>query len=473
VSAAVGWIAPALVWAATTWGAREILRGLGLIRCRAGDWGTAFGLGFTLYTGLVYAGAAAGVRIAAPLMIGAAGLVFVVGHLLGRRAPRRAAAPEPPAPWSPPERAVALLLTVSAAFMIINALYFPVTAMDAHSYDGRARFLVHDGRLDLALYHWPGYVWSGNSNMTYPPLFNLGLATAYAFGGWQSKMVTALFSLAWPLMLFGVLRPRLPRFAALMWTLAAVLTPEVFSHASYALLNVPAMALILGAAAAWFRFLEEGNRAWIGLAAAFAAGAAGVRPDALVPHAALGATALGFALADPRRRSELRRWIVPMIAAGGAPLATWGTWTLYLRFVVGVTHLSPISSGDTIGPGIMIGVLPRLLPNFDTYGAVFWLWAASLPLLVLRGRTRAALFHHAAAVLVLCGLLALFAGIDRSYGGGVADVVNSSFKRAVFYMIPLAVIGAALSPPWVWMAGVGRGWLHGGAPRPRMRPARG
>jgi hypothetical protein len=458
VNALLAWAGPAAYWGAVAWGGWGILRGLGLIRCRAGDWGTAFLVGFAVSMSLVYFAALAGAPIAAPLLIGAAAVTLGSGLLLARRRPlSRPAAP----PWTMAERVLLVGFAVYCIAVIQSALYFPTTAMDAHSYDGRAQFMLRDHRLDLGLYHWPGGPVTAQTNISYPPLMSLAFAGVYALGGWQPGLVIAGFALAWPLTIYGALRQRIPRFAALAWTLFLALTPEIFSHAANALLNLPAMALVAAEAISLARFLGSGERRWLLLAGILAAGASGVRPDALPVHAALWAVALAFSLSDATRRAALARWLPAFLAAGAAPAVTWGSWALYLRYVIGLSSMVPVGGGESIGVGAVLEAAGRSLFRWDLFGATFFAWVITLPFLVLRPRAgREARFFHAAAFAVLGALVIAFSLINPRYGGGTQDVLSMSFKRALFYLVPLVGLASALSPPWRQLARHGFRWVH-------------
>jgi hypothetical protein len=455
MTAAAGWLGPVAVWVAVTLGGRGLLTALGLRRCRVGDWGTSFLLGFTLFTSLLYAGALVGAAVGAPLILAAAWVVVAGGLLAARR--RRLPAPAP-VRWSPAEWVLAGALAVLTLVIVQNALFFPVIALDARSYAGRALYILHDRSLNLALYHWPGSEGIADTNISYPPLMSLGYAVTYALGGWQPKILTLFFALAWPLVVYGVVRSHLSRFAAMAWTLILTLTPEVLAHTTFALLNLPAMALITGEAAALAGFLDTGRRRWLVPAGVLAAGAAGVRPDAIVVHAALGAAAV-LTLILRRDRRVLVHALPPLLLVGLAPLLTWGSWTLYLATVVHVANLGPVARGATIGLPLVLGRLARFLVYWPTFGVTFILWLLTLPFVFTRAGTEAR-FFRLAVPLVFGALVVLFSLLDQGFGGGPTDVLNSSFKRALFYAVPLSGLAAALTPPWSRLAARGRGWVH-------------
>lgn len=447
----VEWLLPAVLWVTVTVGAHGLLLRLGVVRGRA-DWGLSILAGFSLYTGLVYLLALIGVPIGLPLVLGGAAVVLGAG-ILARQGIR------PPArerePWSPAERVLLVAFALYAIMNLEGILYLPVTGMDAHSYAGRALYLLHDGRLDLAIYHWPVPL-GGNSNLTYPPLYSLALAVPHAFGAWQPKVVNVFFALAWPLVIYGGLREHLPRPAALTWALILGFTPEVFAHMSLALINAPAMVLITGETISLARYVETGQKRWSGLAAILAAGASGVRPDAVVVHAVLCLLAL-YVLVSRGGRS--RNAMVPLVLAGLAPLLIWGTWTVYARTVIGFQADPPFGGDSVIGLGLVARKTLTFTLNWETFGVVFWAWAMTLPFLASFRVRGAAVFYQASALAVLVVLALLFSGIKTSFGGGPEEFLGTSYKRDLFYVVSLAGIAAALSPPWTMLVRAGNRWF--------------
>ena len=273
----IGWGVPLLIWFTVTLGARSWMARFGWTTHRVADWGTAFLLGYTLFTVLVYFLALAGVRIGPPLLIGAAVAVLASGWFLARGGARH----EPPPTrgkerWTPGELVLLTALVVYSLLAAVNSIYLPVAATDAHSYVGRSFFMLREGTLNVAIFNWPAIGITGATNITYPPLHSLAFGVSPAFGGWQPKFINGIFSLAYPLVVFGLLRQFFPRFASMFWTLLIAMTPEVFSHAGYALLNVPAMSLTTAEGFVLFHFVRRGGTRWLFLAGIFGMGAAGI-----------------------------------------------------------------------------------------------------------------------------------------------------------------------------------------------------
>jgi hypothetical protein len=170
---------------------------------------------------------------------------------------------------------------------------------------------------------------------------------------------------------------------------------------------------------------------------------------------------LCFALSDRGRRASLGRWLPLFLAAGAAPIVTWGSWALYLRYAIGLRSMIPVVDGESIVLAPVLEAAGRSLFRWSLFGATFFAWAVTLPFLVLRPRAgREARFFHGAAFAVLGALVIAFSLIDPRYGGGAQDVLSMSFKRALFYLVPLVGVASALSPPWRQLARHGFRWVH-------------
>ena len=459
MNALAGWGGPVLLWVAIAVGGRGFSARLG-----GNGWGLGFLTGFSVFLVLVYLSALAGVPIGLVLFLTIAAVTAVSGILLGRRVPR---APMHHEPWTPAERILAAALGLTAVLAMVKAVFFPVVAIDAHAYAGRALAMLHDRQLDIRLYHWPEAP-SSNSNLSYPPLMSLAYAVSPAFGGWQDKIVNVFVAWAWPLAIFETLRPRLPRFAALAWTLVLGLTPEIYAHISFDLLNLPAMALALGEAIGLAGYLETGNRRRLVHAGIFASGMCGIRPDGAVIHGALWIAFAVMAALGSRGHGFPRAHIPALLVAFLAPAITLGSWALYMQSVLGLSPQGPLNAGTPIGLGPVLrafGYFPFWLEGF---GITFYLFALALSWAgTRRRRERAGQFYFAATLVAAIAIAILFSRIDRGYGGGLGAVLPFSFKRSLFYLVPLAGLASALSPWGCALASWGRGWVHRSPSNPR------
>ena len=87
--------------------------------------------------------------------------------------------------------------------------------------------------------------------------------------------------------------------------------------------------------------------------------------------------------------------------------------------------------------------------TWGLFGGVFFLWAVSLLLGFRRRNTGpGTLYYRLCAPALLLVLVVLFSRISLEWGGGSSEVLGSSFKRALFYLVPLAGLAAAISSPF-------------------------
>lgn len=290
---------------------------------------------------------------------------------------------------------------------------------------------------------------------------SLAFAVSPAFGGWQHKIVNVFLALAWPLAIFETLRLSIPRFAALAWALVLGLTPEIFAHISFDLLNLPAMALGLGEAMCLAGYLESGDRNRLFLAGVFAAGMCGVRPDGAVIHGALWIAVALVAAFGLRQWSFRRAHVLPLVVSLLAPAITLGSWAIYMRSTLGLSPRGPLSGGVPIGLGPVLHALGYFPFWLEGFGITFYLFWLAVPWFGTR-RRRGSLgqFYLAATIVAAIAIVVLFSRIDRGYGGGPGAVLPFSFKRSLFYLVPLSGLAAALSPWGRALAHQGRGWVH-------------
>jgi len=143
----------------------------------------------------------------------------------------------------PPSAEIWLVLVIVLLVGAITAknLYWPVFANDAHSYDGRAKFMVRDGDIHIKLFDRI----SGQSNLAYPPNFPLALSLSYFWGAThQSKIVITFYFMALLLIFYSQLARTVSRLNALIFTLFLTISPEMYCHAALGLTNLPAAAYL-------------------------------------------------------------------------------------------------------------------------------------------------------------------------------------------------------------------------------------
>jgi hypothetical protein len=451
-----------LPWVALSLAGILFVRRLRLGGHPAETWGIGILTGLAGGTLLLFLFALAGLRLHKGLVLGTVALLLAgagfwewfaqrrEARRAGRAARRREAVPAAAA-WTPAEGLLGLLILFLFFTAAFKANFFPVRAMDAHSYDGRARWIASEETLALSFYEI--YAVNSTNNLTYPPLYPLTLALGHYAGGPGQGAVPYFF--AGVLLAFhGILARRVTRTAALFLTLLLCATPDVWNHAGLALTNLPAMAfwgtgLLLAASES---MKPDGSLRRIAMAGFLLLGAAGVRSDAtpLLLLPALAIAALGFPGASPGRRALVLALLI------APPAVITLLWQWYLKSGLGVIDRSPFRPSLLPEPRLVRVYGLALLRHAGTagvFGWVFWLAGALvLPSAVVVARrprsepARLYLLHVSVLLLGAAGLVMLFQQLRIEFGGGPAEIASTSYKRALFYLVPIAIASIGLSP---------------------------
>jgi hypothetical protein len=393
------------------------------------------GLGAVLAT-LTLLGVA-GVPLTAPLAIGVMGAAAVGGVLAARAARGRASAArtagEGASPWrgrwSAAEGVLAAVVVAVVAVAALRTTFYPVSAMDAHAYDGRARAIVAERTLDISWYDLPGI--DGRSNLSYPPGYPLSLALVYWLGGAHGRIVDIAWLSALLLVVFEFVARRRGRLAGLAAAFLVAAAPEFWRHASLGLTNLAATAAI-GAAtlAATDRARPWRSALLFGLATL-------LRIDSALP-----ALLVGLALAAGRRRfADLVIALPALVVAVGwqVPLGQW----------LNGSALSALRPSLLPDPALLARALGAALGNLvrpGLYGWCFLVFAGGLAVGLLRGRRPGAEVRCLAALVVVefLALVALYQQIDPAFGGGTGSYFANSLKRALFVLMPGAAVAGCL-----------------------------
>jgi len=400
-------------------------------------------LGLGAILGLLTGFGIAGVSLTGALAIGVslvvAGVAALGGRFVARHRPPNAALPtDSPlsggSPWrgrlTPAEGVLLAAIVLIVGVAAWRAAFYPVSAMDAHAYDGRARWIVAEQTLDLSIYDTPGL--DGRSNLTYPPGYPLSLALVYWFGGTEGKIIDIAWLVALLLVLFDFVSRRSTRLIGLVGVFLLVAAPEFWRHASLGLTNLATTAAI-GAATL---LATDRQSAWrpallFGLATL-------LRIDSVVL-----ALAVALFLALRWRSARMLLMAVPALAVALG-------WQLTLKARLGMDSTSALRASWapdwkllTDATAAAFGALSRQ----ELYGWCVAVFAFGLLVSIRRWR-RLPEDVRTLLLLVLVQFLAilvLYQQIDPAFGGGGGSYFANSLKRALFVLMPGGVAAGLLA----------------------------
>lgn len=237
-----------------------------------------------------------------------------------------------------------------------------------------------------------------------PPLYNYQQAALVALFGWNLPVLHALA--AGYVFLAGLAVLALARRFT-RWPVAAfllVMTSPTLLPQTNLMLDVPGMALVCTAVAAWVRGIDTGSKRWLALGAGAAAAALLTKYNSIVVLPLLG----WYAVLQQRWKSTL--WL-------GVPLGALAVWCLHNRlfFPAGTIHLLQAQSrfGVTATPAYA-----HAIKVLESFGSSFLILPA-LAVLV-RFRRAAGFARIVAGVLVATLLVELGILAGATSGSGTA-----------------------------------------------------
>lgn len=342
----------------------------------------------------------------------------------------------------------------------VKCLFWPPTEHDTlGSFDKLGRIMALEGKLKISLFK---YNLEGAGGV-YPPLYHGSFAYVYIFGAEMPKIITTLFFVSLLTTFYSAVKNFTGTTAAALATFILMLTPELFSHAALSLGNLPTTAYISGAVLATVTWIEkrtafkvshlggdlEGAKYfWLG--AVCMAGVIWIRSDTIVFIAA-AMVVLGLYFL------QTKDWKRPLIYSA-ISVAPFIIWNLYLKLKIGVAQAGKFDLGigyDSERMGVVGGYVKSFLfggvkggvDGGQLYGLVFVLFFLLLVInliLIYKAGIKTILIDKASALIFFFVSFALYFAVfyfinTKVQNAPIASLMESSFKRGMFFFIPVAV----------------------------------
>jgi hypothetical protein len=334
-------------------------------------------------------------------------------------------------------------------FYIITAknLYWPTTEYDAiGSYDKLGMVMALEGKIKISLFEW-GLQGSGG---IYPPYFHGGIAYMYLFGAESPKIITTLFYVSLILFFYSIVKKYVSAIVALFFTLLLMLTPELYSHAALLLSNIPTTALVGAGALSLFIALDKERDDFLWISAILFMLGLWCRHDTI-----------GFALAAilivSFRFFKEKNW--KLIGAYALiVMSSFIVWSLYLKFKIDIPATSRLV--DSFSPNfqkldIMITYVISMLswkqfgalpPGYLLYGLGFLLPILFTLINIKTIKTNKPFVLVFFAISFLVFFMIFFLIDEKKQAATIFELMESSFKRGMFYFLPTLIFYAATTP---------------------------
>ncbi len=357
---------------------------------------------------------------------------------------------------------VALFLLSIMAYLFyaitVKNLFWPSTEHDTiGSFDKLGRVMAIEGKLKISLYD---YNLQGAGGL-YPPLYHASFAYVYIFGAEIAKIVTTFFFLSLLTTFYSAVRKFTGTTAAMLATFILMITPEMFSHAALSLGNLPTTAYVCGGGLATIIWLEKRETPYFWLGAILMAGVIWIRSDTIVFTAA----ALLLVGIDFLRTKDWKKTIAYGIIAV-APFIIWNTW-LKVRVGTGAAGKFDLGMGYNSErfnavwgyvKSFLFGGQHNGIDGGQLFGVVFILFFIMLLInlvsiykvgfkTIAKDQSNALLFFFSSLLLYFL----VFYFIDvKVQNAPINSLMESSFKRGMFFFIPAAMFYAFTNHAALW-----------------------
>lgn len=315
-----------------------------------------------------------------------------------------------------------------------KALFWPITDYDSITgYDLMGKMIAHESTFKPSIFDYTYKTAYDVARFIYPPMVASAFAVAHLMGMANVKIIMVLWFVSFVIAFYGFLRKSVNDTVAIFITLLMAVTPEMFSHASLGLTNLPHAiytCLTFFCIYEWMRQNRVGYF-WVGFV--LICPTMWLRSDSIV---FLGGFAILFLLHFIHSKEWMRS--AAFLAMGAAVFLVW---SLYVKWVIGV------SSADFFVKSIFFDAdkfklifgkaLTLIFSNTHLYGFTFYVFIVLLALNIVH----VVVNINKLAVFILFSWLAytlLYYQMDYQFAGNVDAYINASYKRGMFNFVPLA-----------------------------------
>jgi hypothetical protein len=333
----------------------------------------------------------------------------------------------------------------------IKNLFWPPAEGDSiTSFDKLARVIALEGKLKISLFQ---YNLQGAAGV-YPPLFHGSFSYVYLFGAETPKIVITLFFLSLLTLFYSFVKTYTNTVAAMLFTLVLMATPELYAHAALALGNMPTAAYICPAVLATYIWLDRNDEKYFRMGAIMMGFCVWIRSDAI----AFVIAVLCMILLKVWQTKDYKRLFIFAAIA----ILPFVSWLLYVKLKIQLPQASrfDLSIGyNTYRLSTMLNytkaylfALPyREVHGGQLYGIVFVSFFVALLInaaLAFKNGIKIVFGNQyllLAFILVAFGLYftEFYVINENVQASTIASLMASSFKRGMFYFIPIVLFYTA------------------------------
>ena len=333
--------------------------------------------------------------------------------------------------------------------MVKNLFWPPAEGDSLTSFDKLGRIMAIEGRLKVSLFQ---YNLQGAAGI-YPPLFHGSFAYVYIFDAETPKIVTTLFFLSFLLVFYQFVKNYVGTTAAMLFTLILMATPELYAHAALSLGNMPTAAYICAAVLSIYTWIDRGDRKYFWTGAVMMGFTVWIRSDAI----AFVAATLFIVLLHVWRTKDFKRLLI----FAAFTIIPFIGWLLYVKLKIEMPQASRFNftrySAERLSTmfnyvkAYLGAVSYREVHGGQLYGIVFISFFIAVIInagLAFKNGVKKVFGNQSLLLIFLFVSFGLyfmeFYLINEDVQAAtIASLMASSFKRGMFYFIPIALFYTA------------------------------
>lgn len=335
-----------------------------------------------------------------------------------------------------------ILLYMLYGMNMKNFFWMPAEYDSVTGYDLMGKMIAAEGTMNASIFTYYPY---SNANsiarFIYPPFSASGFGLMYLAGFENSKVFMTMLYLGFIFSFYGLIRKSINDTWAIFFTLLMCITPEMFSHSSLALSNLPNAILTSISIICLITYFENKLSRYFWISLLLMVGSMWSRSDSIIYIIAL-VPVFGFQFLKTK---EWKFSVIYMIIA----FLPFVIWSLYIKAQVTVNSSeffikTLFWDGEKFS--LIFGkAIEIILGQTMYYGLTFYLFL----LIMALNSVDVVLKQIPIVVFVLVawfGYTMLYYQMDYAYAGSSEVIMNSSYKRGMFNFVPLCWFFVATSP---------------------------
>jgi hypothetical protein len=315
-----------------------------------------------------------------------------------------------------------------------KGLFWPVAEYDSVTgYDLMGKMIAREGTLHVAFFDSARKTTYDIARFIYPPLTASFFGLGYLFDDQNpSKLIMICLFFSFLLSFYALIRKTIQDTWAMAITFFMMITPEMFSHASLGLTNLPNAIYTSISMVCLMVWLSENNKSYYFLSLLFMALSVFSRSDSVVFVVAIGIVfVIHFILRKEWKESVIYLAIVsiPFVA-----------WTLFVKLIIGANasdFFVPYLFWDAQKFGTIYGKgLELMFADGQLYGITFYAFIVVLALNIFEVVVTK---NYLIIAIISSWFLYTFLYYQMDYGfaGSLDAYMNASYKRGIFNFVPL------------------------------------